>query len=198
MPSIEDRNYYNDPRVCNPAELPYFYDEDGEKVELPWKWEVCDLCGGNGTHVNPSLDAGGLSDDCADDEDFMDDYMAGAYDVPCNSCQGRRVVPGVDEKNCSEELLDAYYTYLQEEAEVARVRLPDDLDVVELLDAVDDQLVDGVEQRPDQDVRDHKRQPQQDERRHPGHGHGGDRADGARDRGGPFLSPFQPFTILTP
>ena len=61
---------------------------------VPFSWDVCPTCDGKGTHVNPSIDAGGLSHDHFDeDPDFMDDYMGGVYDVACYECGGRRVVP---------------------------------------------------------------------------------------------------------
>jgi hypothetical protein len=73
------------------------YDEqrmiiDIEGEEHPAKFEVCGLCGGRGSHVNPSIDSHGLSnDDFAEDPDFKEAYFSGAYDVPCACCQGKRV-----------------------------------------------------------------------------------------------------------
>jgi hypothetical protein len=53
------------------------------------KWVICTLCHGDGKHVNPSIDAGGISaEDFADDPDFAESYMRGDYDVPCNRCGG--------------------------------------------------------------------------------------------------------------
>lgn len=58
--------------------------------------EVCGICEGSGSMVNPSIDAGGLtSDDFYDDPDFYDDYMGGTYDVTCSGCNGNKVVPRV-------------------------------------------------------------------------------------------------------
>lgn len=71
-------------------------DDDGEEHELtvPFKWIVCDVCEGKGKHVNPSIDAHGISaEEFAEDPDFHEDYMSGVYDQPCNQCHGRRVVP---------------------------------------------------------------------------------------------------------
>ena len=52
-------------------------------------WIICPACSGNGTHVNPSIDAGGLTvEDFAGDPDFADDYFNGTYDVPCDVCKG--------------------------------------------------------------------------------------------------------------
>jgi hypothetical protein len=52
-------------------------------------WIICTLCGGDGSHVNPSIDAHGLSaEDFADDPDFAEAYMRGDYDVSCRRCGG--------------------------------------------------------------------------------------------------------------
>lgn len=63
------------------------------------RYEVCDLCNGRGSHVNPSIDAGGISSDDEfwegdfDDETGESRYWRGDYDVPCYACGGKRVVP---------------------------------------------------------------------------------------------------------
>jgi hypothetical protein len=60
---------------------------------LPFSWEVCDCCGGSGTHVHRSIDAGGLTaEDLREwDEDEREGYFSGRYDVSCEDCGGRRV-----------------------------------------------------------------------------------------------------------
>lgn len=72
----------------------------GEFDNVPFRWELCLSCEGRGFHVNHSIDGNGLTaSDIAriryedGDDDFLDDYFAGAYDVPCYECGGRRVVP---------------------------------------------------------------------------------------------------------
>lgn len=88
--SIEDRNYYNDPRVRA---------KKIEKPEGPFHWEICDVCRGNGTHVNPSIDCGGLtSQDFDEDPDFREDYMSGMYDVSCVQCSGSGKIPVAGER----------------------------------------------------------------------------------------------------
>lgn len=86
-----------------PSEQPCPGCDDGThydvECELPWRYDVCPVCEGKGTHVNPSIDASGLTAaDFDDDPDFRDDYMSGHYDQTCNRCQGKRVVPVVDEE----------------------------------------------------------------------------------------------------
>jgi len=76
------------------------WDEDGDEmeVEVPFKWEVCSLCNGNGKHVNPSIDAHGItSEEFAEDPEFFNDYRSGIYDVACYECAGLRVVAVPDE-----------------------------------------------------------------------------------------------------
>jgi hypothetical protein len=65
-----------------------------DTIAIPFKWIVCGICDGRGTHVNPSIDCGGISrEDFDDDPDFAESYRSGAYDVTCGECNGRRVVP---------------------------------------------------------------------------------------------------------
>ena len=100
------------------------YDAAGEHVAdvetpLPVRVEVCPLCDGRGSHVNPSIDAHGLSaEDFADDPDFAEDYFRGRYDQPCNECHGLRVVEGVDREACPPDLLALYETQQDELAEM--------------------------------------------------------------------------------
>lgn len=78
---------------------------DEEPVRFPMKFEVCDLCSGRGKHVNPSIDAHGISpQEFAEDPDFGDDYMRGIYDVACYRCHGSNVEPVIDESDLSDEL----------------------------------------------------------------------------------------------
>lgn len=86
--------------------------------KLPVKWAVCPVCDGNGTHVNPSIDANGITaEDFADDPDFAEDYMRGAYDQTCNHCNGRTTVPVTDEDACDPVLLQLYREQVQDEAD---------------------------------------------------------------------------------
>lgn len=119
MPFNDDMNYYTDPRVTNAGKNkpPILYLDDGTEIELPMVWAVCPTCGGNGTHVNPSIDAGGLTAaDFADDPEFMHDYMAGAYDQTCNHCRGRTTVPAVDWDQLTPEHRKAYEAQLDADA----------------------------------------------------------------------------------
>ena len=98
MSYIEERNYWNDSRVtARLAEVPEL---DG--APLPHSWEVCDLCQGRGTVVNPSIDSGGISEEMFhDDPDFSDSYRNGLYDIQCPRCGGRTTTPKVDVSRCT-------------------------------------------------------------------------------------------------
>lgn len=83
---------------------PVLYLEDGSELKLPVKREVCPVCDGTGTHVNPSIDSHGIgADEFADDPDFAEEYFGGVYDVVCNECGGRNVVDVVDIEALSPE-----------------------------------------------------------------------------------------------
>lgn len=74
-------------------------------VAFPCKMVDCDTCRGKGRHVNPSIDAGGITDFDQWDYDEQDAYMSGAYDVPCYAKCNNGKVPAVNvEAMCAEDL----------------------------------------------------------------------------------------------
>lgn len=84
-----------------------FFETEDETFPVKMVFVVCDLCNGKGKHVNPSIDAHGLSrEDFDEDPDFAEDYFSGVYDVPCAQCHGRRVHAVPDEDNNPKELLE--------------------------------------------------------------------------------------------
>ena len=106
---------YNDSRNCAPASAPILYTDKGE-IELPIKWTVCDVCHGEGKHVNPAIDDNGLcAEDFENDPDFHQDYMSGVYDQACNRCKGRTTVQAVDWENLTSEQSESYKAQLREE-----------------------------------------------------------------------------------
>lgn len=64
-----------------------------EGVWVEVRFEVCPVCDGRGTYVNPSIDAHGLTSEDFEDDDFAEDYLGGRYDIVCRLCQGDNVVP---------------------------------------------------------------------------------------------------------
>ena len=104
----------------------YNADTDTDDViELPAIWEICDRCRGNGKHTNHSIDGNGLSGEILDDHEFMDDYMAGLYDIPCVPCctLGRVLVPdysfltNVQQQALQEQQQGEYEAAMEREAE---------------------------------------------------------------------------------
>jgi len=114
--ALENYNIASDARSRGPAKRPVLYLDNGDEIELEMKYAVCSVCRGEGKHVNPAIDAGGLSEEMMGDEEFLDGYMGGVYDVPCNRCKGKRVVPVVDWDALSEDERKAYERQLREEA----------------------------------------------------------------------------------
>ena len=112
---FQELNFANDSRNCEPNDIPN---------EYPTKWEVCPICNGKGTHVNPSIDCGGLTyEDFQDDSDFLDDYMSGTYDQTCNKCNGRTTIKVVDWDRMSQEQKEEYETQLEEERQMRNEHL---------------------------------------------------------------------------
>lgn len=100
-----------------------FKDEDGEEceIEVPCKYEVCPLCEGEGYHVDPSIDAEGLSaEDFQEDPEFAEAYFNGAYNVRCYECKGNNVVPVVDLDRLTEEQKKIWERIVKEWDEDAR------------------------------------------------------------------------------
>lgn len=134
---IDDSNYYNDRRVIAKEEKKWYLSLDEKKMkavverwtnedtgeemtqEIHFKYDVCDTCNGKGTHVNPSIDANGLSnEDLYGDPDFAEDYFSGRCDVTCYECNGNRVVAVPDPRDDKEkEILKEIDEDMEEERE---------------------------------------------------------------------------------
>ena len=66
---------------------------DADRVAIPARFEVCHICEGSGSHVNPNIDRHGLDpSDPELDPEFWESYHSGTFDVTCHGCDGRRVV----------------------------------------------------------------------------------------------------------
>lgn len=78
-----------------------WFDQHGWSI--PAKYEVCDRCGGRGTHDHPAFSNGFTGDEMDEaGPDFREEYMAGHYDVRCTVCDGKRVTLVCDEEACNE------------------------------------------------------------------------------------------------
>lgn len=99
-------------------EIPLENDDGEEEIlYLPAEFDVCPVCDGKGTHVNPSIDAHGITaDEFSDDPDFRDEYFSGRYDVPCYACKTKRVYPQPNAKTDEEkEILARVDEWMEDE-----------------------------------------------------------------------------------
>lgn len=87
----------------------YLDDGEEQEMEIPAKYEVCERCRGTGKHDHPAFENGFTRDDDFVDDDFIEEYMAGTYDVKCEECKGERVVLVPDRKRCNPVNLAIYY-----------------------------------------------------------------------------------------
>ncbi len=80
-------------------------------------WVICPSCSGNGTHVNPSIDANGITaEEFHADPEFEEMYMSGAFDVPCRHC------------NRTGKVRESYLDKMADDAEERRMRALEDGD----------------------------------------------------------------------
>ena len=84
-----------------------FHDEE----MVPFQFQVCERCEGRGHHVNPSIDGNGLPTEYQNDPEFMEEYMSGQYDVPCEECAGNRVVPAIERETEAGQWLVEHYKF---------------------------------------------------------------------------------------
>lgn len=112
------------------SELPELYCRNDwhiyeRELELPARWAICDRCGGDGTHVNPSIDGHGITADEWNgpdwDDESRDTYLSGGYDVPCEArCAGGRVLVPDEEACASEPLATHLRLYREQQDRAAR------------------------------------------------------------------------------
>jgi hypothetical protein len=91
----------------------FYRDDTGQPGwRPPTKIEVCPQCGGRGRSSNY---LGVITQDqMADDPDFYFDYMNGAYDRTCESCDGRNVVEVIDGERLTATERDSYLDFVKE------------------------------------------------------------------------------------
>lgn len=78
-----------------------------ETVTIPSVFEVCHRCKGKGKHDHPAFSNGITSSEWAQDwdDDSREGYLSGRYDVPCEACDGLRVVAVPDFDRLPPDLL---------------------------------------------------------------------------------------------
>ena len=101
MSDIRDSRFSKWYVSINPNRMTAVVDGDNGEREVSFRYEVCDVCQGRGQYTNPNIDRQGLSQDDFDqwDDEEISDYFTGAYDVRCEYCEGRAVVPVTDDKD---------------------------------------------------------------------------------------------------
>ena len=101
MSDIRDSRFSEWYISINPNRMTAIVDGDNGEREVSFRYEVCAVCQGRGQHTNPSIDRHGLSREDFDqwDAEEISDYFTGAYDVRCEYCEGRAVVPVTDDKD---------------------------------------------------------------------------------------------------
>jgi RecJ-like exonuclease len=92
-------------------------------VALPHRMEVCERCEGHGKHLNPNIGSHAYTPEEFNesfDDDEREQYFkrGGIYDVICEVCHGRNVVPMLDESACKVQgLTTEMEAYLKSEKE---------------------------------------------------------------------------------
>lgn len=82
--------------------------EGTTELVVGFEWQICGTCEGDGTHVNPSIDCGGLTrEDFDADPDFEESYRSGAYDVTCSECGGSGKTPKLTPRTADERAIVA-------------------------------------------------------------------------------------------
>lgn len=97
---------------------------DEQEGEIPARYEVCTRCGGEGKYTNPNVDGHGITSDEWEhewSEDEREAYLSGAYDVPCEVCNGDRVVLVPDESRADRAMLARYHEIQRDLAECIRI-----------------------------------------------------------------------------
>lgn len=109
------------PIACEDEEAGGF---EGDTLDVPCKAEVCGVCDGRGSYVNPAIDGHGITAEEWNGPDWDDDsrqaYLSGGYDVQCAECHGLRVVPVPDLERCDDAQKAAVAAYEQHLQDVAR------------------------------------------------------------------------------
>lgn len=104
-----------------PPEVVVHFDDTPIEHTLKVKWGVCGTCNGRGEHVNPSIDAHGISrEEFEEDPEFEEEYHAGLYDVTCFECHGRTTVLEIDTKASKESAVSAADEVFKDESSYRR------------------------------------------------------------------------------
>ena len=92
------------------------YEDTDDEMHLPARWIVCPRCEGNGTQ---DCFSGGMTASELHEagEEFINDYVAGHYNIPCEQCNGRTTVAAVNKDQCNPAQLAAWQCWEREISE---------------------------------------------------------------------------------
>lgn len=90
----------------------YFSDDDGEFVQVPYKWEICSQCRGEGKS-SAYLGAYTWDELHEQGDEFIEDYFAGNYDRVCDCCDGSGKVTVPDYGKMTEEQEKKYMEQME-------------------------------------------------------------------------------------
>lgn len=98
------------------SKFPFYYDEEGEIVFLPYTWKICGHCEGEGTSSS-YLGAFTWDELREQGDEFIEEYFAGGYDRPCDCCEGSGKVPEVNLNKMTDEQIKRYNQKLLDDIE---------------------------------------------------------------------------------
>jgi hypothetical protein len=101
--------------------FPFIYDDDGEPIALPYKWEICSQCSGEG-RSSAYLGAFTWDELREQGDEFIEDYFAGNYDRACDCCGGSGKITVADYGKMTEDQVKAYEQKLQDDYEYESMR----------------------------------------------------------------------------
>ena len=93
-------------------------DDEGleSEVMLPALWQICSYCQGAGKSSS-HLGAFSSEDMAEQGPEFLEDYLAGVYDKPCDNCSGSGKVLVINEQACTSPEQKAALKYANDVAE---------------------------------------------------------------------------------
>lgn len=94
----------------------YFSDDDGEFIQVPFKWEICSECRGDG-RSSAYLGSFTWSELNEQGDEFIEDYFAGNYDEVCECCEGSGKVAVPDYDKMTKEQENKYLEYMRADEE---------------------------------------------------------------------------------
>jgi RecJ-like exonuclease len=104
------------------TKVPFIYSEDdGEPIALPYKWEICSQCEGEG-RSSAYLGAFTWDELHEQGDEFIEDYFAGNFDKSCGCCGGSGKITVADYGKMTEDQVKAYEQQLQDDYEYEAMR----------------------------------------------------------------------------